>query len=635
MPSRRRSLSTLLLVAVAVAAAAAAGPAGEPRDIPVIAYRLSVPEPAHRELQVQLVVTDLHGPLDLRMSRTSPGRYALHEFAKNVFDVQATDGAGRSLDVQHVEASRWLVPGHDGTVTVRYRVFGDRVDGTYLAIGPAHAHINPPAALAWPAGLDRPITIAIDVPAQSGWTVATQLLPGSAPNTWEAPTFQYLMDSPIEMSRFVMRTFEADLPEGTPGPRPTIAVVLHHLGGDEEIAPIVEGLRRVVRSAASVFGEYPPFEGGRYTFLLDYLPWATGDGMEHRNSTVITGSAEGATIARQALETAAHEFFHAWNVERIRPRALEPFDFERPAASGELWLAEGVTQLLPGRDAGARRAWRASTRRSAASGRSIEAVAKTPALAFRSAAEMSRMASLVDGANPRRSHQLAEHATSRTTRTAHALGARPRPRDPRADRQRALARRLHAGDVARARPARWCAAGLGRRAVHARRRPGPARRGHRRSAFGDALVTRYVEGRERMDYAHLLLAAGLILRQRHPGRPSFGQTTLQPTGDGLRLASQPPLGSPLYLAGLGEGDEITAVNGRSVTGFDTLERAIARLGPGATVSLRFARRGEREERSATAGLVEDASLELVAVEKTGGTLSDAQRVFRDRWIGAR
>ena len=154
-------------------------------------------------------------------------------------------------------------------------------------------------------------------------------------------------------------------------------------------------------------------------------------------------------------------------------------------------------------------------------------------------------------------------------------------------------------------------------------------------AFGDALVTRYVEGRERMDYARLLLAAGLVLRPRHPGQPSLGATTLQPTGDGLRLASQPPLDSPLYLAGLGEGDEITSVNGRAVTGFDALDRAIARLGPGARVSLRFARRGERLEQSATVALIEDPTLELVAVEKIGSPLGEAQRAFRDRWIGPR
>ena len=74
------------------------------------------------------------------------------------------------------------------------------------------------------------------------------------------------------------------------------------------------------------------------------LPQATPDAMEHRNSTVITYPATVAAPANPLLESAAHEFFHAWNVERIRPQSLEPFDFERANMSGELWLAEGFTQ---------------------------------------------------------------------------------------------------------------------------------------------------------------------------------------------------------------------------------------------------------------------------------------------------
>jgi S1-C subfamily serine protease len=138
-----------------------------------------------------------------------------------------------------------------------------------------------------------------------------------------------------------------------------------------------------------------------------------------------------------------------------------------------------------------------------------------------------------------------------------------------------------------------------------------------------------------MDYARLLRLAGFVLRPRRPRMPSFGSTSLPPTGDGLRVVSQPPLGSPLYLAGLGEGDEITSVNGRSVAGFDALDRAIGRVAPGATVSVRFARRGERQEQSAAVTVIADPTLEIVPVEKTGGTLSEAQRVVRESWIAAR
>src|SRR5687767_4011189 len=178
-----------LLVSVAAPSAFAQAP---------VAYRLSFPEREHRLMQVDATFSDvLPGPLQLRMSRSSPGRYALHEFAKNVFDVRVDDGAGRMLTVDRPNPHEWDVTGHNGTVHVSYRVFGDRVDGTYLAIDSTHAHINMPAAIMWARGLElRPATVRFEAPPGASWRVATQLIPGSDPSTYIAPNLQYLMDSP-------------------------------------------------------------------------------------------------------------------------------------------------------------------------------------------------------------------------------------------------------------------------------------------------------------------------------------------------------------------------------------------------------------------------------------------------------
>ena len=94
------------------------------------------------------------GTLRIEMSRTSPGRYAVHEFAKNVFDVKIDDGNGGALVVDRPNNSEWAVSGHAGTVRVDYRVFGDQIDGTFLAIDESHAHINIPAALMWAHGFE-------------------------------------------------------------------------------------------------------------------------------------------------------------------------------------------------------------------------------------------------------------------------------------------------------------------------------------------------------------------------------------------------------------------------------------------------------------------------------------------------
>src|SRR5690242_19750529 len=119
-----------------------------------ITYRLSFPQREHRLMDVELTLTDLPAaPLQLRMSRSSPGRYAVHEFAKNVFDVRVTDTAGKALKFTRPNPHEWDLAQHPATVRVTYRVFGDRTDGTYLAVDSGHAHINMPSAIMWARGL--------------------------------------------------------------------------------------------------------------------------------------------------------------------------------------------------------------------------------------------------------------------------------------------------------------------------------------------------------------------------------------------------------------------------------------------------------------------------------------------------
>src|ERR1043165_2644236 len=143
----RRSLFLALALATLLPSAfRAAGP---------ITYRFSIPEPQHHWLQVEASFTELgSAPLELRMSRSSPGRYASHDFAKNVYDVHAAGPDGRELSIARPDSSGWTVAEHGDSVTVRYKVFGDRVDGTYLAVDSTHVHMNMPAAIMWARGLD-------------------------------------------------------------------------------------------------------------------------------------------------------------------------------------------------------------------------------------------------------------------------------------------------------------------------------------------------------------------------------------------------------------------------------------------------------------------------------------------------
>ncbi len=346
-------------------------------------------------MQVELTLVDVPaGALVLHMSRSSPGRYALHDFARNVSDVQATDATGRPLAVTHAASSEWRVEEHGATVRIRYRVSGDRVDGTYLGIDSTHAHINMPAALMWARGFEeRAMAIRFDTPANSGWRVATQLVAGSDERSFTAPNLQYLMDSPTELSAFSLRTFTV----ADSGRSSTIRVAVHHQGNDDDVNVLAEDAERVVREGRAVFGELPAFDSGTYTFLADYFPSVVPDGMEHRNSTVVTSRGSIRANRDELLGTMSHEFFHVWNVERIRPRSLEPFNFDEANPSSELWLAEGFTQyygLLVLVRAGL------STVAGFASdmGRMVNEVQASPGRLARTLEEMSRLATVVDGA---------------------------------------------------------------------------------------------------------------------------------------------------------------------------------------------------------------------------------------------
>ena len=306
-----------------------------------VQYDISFPNAEQHEARV---VATFRGVapgqvLHARMSRSSPGRYAIHSFAKNVQDVSATDGRGRSLRLTRPDPHGWDVGGSDGTVRISYTVFGDRVDGTYLGVDHSHAHLNMPATFMWARGIvNAPIRLTIH--PRPGWRVATQLVAIDS-STFAAPNLQWFMDSPTEVGPFTMRTWT----DSSAAKRSTWRMAIHHLGTEAQADTFAAMAKNVVAEEVAAWGAPAGYDFGTYTFIADYLPWANGDGMEHRNSTIVTSRRALDTREHRLanLGTVSHEFFHSWNVERLRPRSLEPFDFERENMSGELWFAEGFT----------------------------------------------------------------------------------------------------------------------------------------------------------------------------------------------------------------------------------------------------------------------------------------------------
>jgi predicted metalloprotease with PDZ domain len=564
------------------------------------------------------------GPLELRMSRSSPGRYSVHDFAKNVYGVEAFAVDGRRLPINRVDPSGWTVPAHEGTVSVRYRVFGDRVDGTYLAIDPTHAHINMPAALMWARGLDdRPAVVTLEAPGGVRWLAATQLLPGSTPLEFTAPNLQYLMDSPVEFGAITLRQFTVD--------RRTIRLAVHH-GADEaaEVDTLTPDVAKIVRESAEVFaGEYPDYEPGHYTFLVDYLPFASADGMEHRNSTVIT-AASSIRGGRQALfDTMAHEFFHGWNVERIRPRSLEPFDLDDANMSGELWLSEGFTQyygpLLLSRAGLADLQSTLSTFE-----HMIASVALSPGYKIRSAEEMSRMAVFTDqGQTLDRTNWASTYISYYPFGGAIALALdltlreRSGGRTTLDDFMRAMWR-SH-GKPGGSRPGYvdrpYTAADAEARLAEA---SGDA-------AFARSFFARYIQGHELPDFGRLLGQAGVILRRTNAGAAWWGDVPLDSRSGTLRIMGATPLDSPLYRGGLDIGDEIREVDGGRVTSAADAHALLRRRKPGDRLSIVFVDRAGAPKTTVVT-LEEDPRFELVAAETVGGRLGRAERTFRERWL---
>jgi predicted metalloprotease with PDZ domain len=302
-----------------------------------ICYEIAFENAVHHEAQIKAVFSNIkEDTLVVRMSRTSPGRYALHEFAKNVYDVKATDSKGKRLQVIRSNNHEWRIIGHDGTISISYTLFANRGDGTYAQIDETHAHLNIPATFMFAPSLSEiPLEVKFNAREDLNWKVVTQL-PLISGTTYSAPNLQYFMDSPTEISDFSLREFQVG--------SQNVRLALHHNGTEQEVDTYFEKVKKVVSAEREVFGELPKFDYSTYTFLACYVPNASGDGMEHRNSTVLTSTRSLAKGGMQRnIGTVSHEFFHAWNVERIRPQSLEPFNFEEANMSGELWFAEGFT----------------------------------------------------------------------------------------------------------------------------------------------------------------------------------------------------------------------------------------------------------------------------------------------------
>lgn len=338
----RAAFLSLLLLATSVVALG--------QDQPLrIKYWLAMSHPSSHLFEVSIEVDrpadSKIESLDFQMAKWSPGRYAVFDFAKNVQEFQAAAGICPPKSrcdmamrpVTRIDDQTWRVPFMNSpSLTIRYKVFANNLSGTFSELDSRHANFNGGCVFMYVVNHKQdPVRLNIDPPKD--WRITNGRMESKDQDEWQFPNWDIMIDTPTEIAPdWTEDNFKVD--------GKTYHVVVHSLGpeGGKRRA-LVRDIEKIVRTETAMWG--PP-EFDSYTFLIHFAnDGHSGDGMEHLTSTQIIqpGTLADPGMFEDTLDTVAHEFFHVWNVKRLRPIELGPWDFTRPVSTRELWIAEGIT----------------------------------------------------------------------------------------------------------------------------------------------------------------------------------------------------------------------------------------------------------------------------------------------------
>jgi predicted metalloprotease with PDZ domain len=330
----RAGLLALALAAAAPATTATARAHGAATAQPTLEYRVELGGRAQHHVDVELTVTGAAAPLELWMPVWTPGAYELRTWGRNVTPLGASDGEGRPLALARTGPSTFRVESAAAQVRVRYRVLAPRLtdDGSHVDGG--HALLNGSSIFLAVRGYEAAVHhVQIALPA--GWRAATAL--SEAAGGFQAPSYEALLDAPIECGRFVDGSARAG------GRTYRVAV-------DGPIAPalatrLAGDVARIAETEAGFAGP-PPF--GKYLALV-HLADEPGRiaALEHAASTSILMPRKTLTEHDgydELVYVVAHELFHTWNARRLRPAELVPYDLLRAQPSRALWITEGLTE---------------------------------------------------------------------------------------------------------------------------------------------------------------------------------------------------------------------------------------------------------------------------------------------------
>jgi predicted metalloprotease with PDZ domain len=565
-----------------------------------IEYTVSLAHPEKHILAVTIRIPKVHDQVTVQMPAWN-ALYQIRDFASHVMQVAAQDEEGRALPFRKVDKQTWVING-SGTVRVNYSTIWDEPGPFGTQLNSDHAFLNFAMVLMYvPDRRGEEDTVAFDdVP--EGWRAAVELDSAAAESNhdhstaYAAPNYDALVDAPAEVSHFDEFHMEA-------GGRP-IRIVVHGDVGDR--ARLMDSLKRIVDYEVSLMGGAPFRE---YLFLFHVGSTFGGGGMEHMNCTAIS-----ADMPSQFPSYAAHEFFHAWNVKRIRPQSLEPLDYTREMWTRSLWFAEGVTSTY-----GAYALLRTG-------------LWSTPQFYSNLADQIRELQS-----RPAHRWQSVEQASLDAWFEKYSLYTRPEESISYYNKGQIVGvlldilirdrtgNRAGLDDVLRelnetyARKGRYYEDSDGLRAametVIRKADPGA-------NADLSDFFARYVSGTDEIPYADFLGRAGLAMRDTSQRRAALGFTVSRETSTIASIASV-DRDSGAYDAGLRDGDVLVTLNGEAFP--RAPDRWLRDHQPDERVSVRIQRSGEVRDVSFPLGRQTDAAYQITEVPSA----TEMQRRIRD------
>ncbi len=598
-----------------------------------INYKLAMPRPASHLFQVT-IEPDLPTPtdyIDFQMPRWSPGRYAVFDFAKNVQEVRAQSRCRsfnqnceiKPLPVTRLDDQTWRVTTRGVSCTLNYKVFGDDLSGTFAQLDARHANYNGGEIFMYVVGHKQdPVALRINAPAN--WRVVNgrmNLAEGFDGVEWRLPNYDILIDTPTEIAPdWTQDDFTVD--------NKTYHVVVHSFGDEGgKRSQLVRDIERIVRAETALWGA-PEFDS--YTFLIHFAADdRSSDGMEHLTSTQVIqpGALADSETYEDTLGTVAHEFFHVWNVKRLRPIELGPWDFTRPANTRGLWIAEGFTNYyghLMLRRAGL---WNDAKFLQRESG-TITGVENSPGSRLMSAVEASQSAPFLDRGTSVQRTNLANTSISYYPKgevLAFTLDLLIRGKTNGRATLDDVMRRMYEEFYVQSPKATYYLRGRGYTNEDFARVASEVA-GVDLSSF----FTRYASGVEVPPYDEALAQVGLRL-VREPAREAYtaGITLDRNEAQKTKIESIGN-GSSAEDAGLERGDVILSVGGQSVTPA-TWMTALNRFKQGARVSLKVQRDRRTIQTSMTLGAPD---VYTYRVEEKANASPQA-RSLRAAWLGGK